>query len=471
MGLSTTSDIFFTLLAIIITLALAFGVYVLFKRERKKNIEEATMQNDNFLTKTDFSKNVDYYISRIGQFGSFGMFYFEVENVKGLLETLGRDEFENLLSEISKRLIKDSETNFVITKTSGEGFMLMSKNEYNYDTLEKEADDLMYLLTEPYKIFRDEEIKLAFSMGAVMYPLCGHSYKELSQNLELATYISRRNGENKYTIYYNELREKESDNLEYFKEVKNAIRNREFVLYFQPIVNIKANDIFGFEALLRWNHPLHGVLSPHKFISILEQSGDINWVGLWGLEELIKESIKLNNEFNDRDVYLTFNLSVKQLLNDNVANEFRNLLKRYNKCNPNLIILEVQEFTKYENVEQIKTNLRRFKDLGFKISVDGLALDYASLSSLENSPIDIFKLDRDFLEDIENNFIKEKFVAMLVEYASKEEKIVIAEGVESKEMVDYVIKNNVDYAQGYYFEKPFEESSINDYIYDKKWNK
>lgn len=465
---STGVNHLFTILAILATIGLSFLVYWLYKIQRKKYLDETNVLLEDFATKNEIVRSIEYHIGRIGAFGNFSLFYFEIDDFDNITQTLGREEMDKLLVELGTRLVKDLPSRMTVCHYSNDGFLLFSKSEYDYEAVKETAQDILTTIIRPYTVFREEELSITISMGVVMYPTCGSSFKELMSNLELATYISKRSGQNKYTLYYTELREKESENLAYFKEVKDAIRNKEFCLYYQPIIDLKNNEIYGFESLLRWNHPVHGVLSPFSFISILEQSGDINWVGLWGIEELIKQSLQLQEKYPNKDIKLSFNLSTKQLMSDTISDDFRKIVRKY-KIDPKKIILEVGEFTMYEQVEIIRANLLKFRDIGFLVAVDGLGLDYTTLSSIEKEPIDILKLARDFLEDMNNNFIKEKYVGMLVDFTENSKRLVVSEGVENEEMIAYIKKNRISYAQGYYFSAPFADTEIDPYIEGESW--
>lgn len=460
----------FSFLAVLATIGLSILTFIAYRKQRQKYLDETNVLLEEFVSRSEIVRSIEYYIGRIGAFGNFTLFYFEIDDFDNLQQTLGREEMEKLLLELGSRLVKDLPSRMTMCHYSADGFLLFSKTEFDPDSVRETAQDILDQVVRPYTVFGGEEISITISMGVVMYPTCGSNFKELMSNLELANYVSRRSGQNKFTLYYQELRERESENLAYFKEVKDAIKNKEFTLYYQPIIDLKNNDIFGFEALLRWNHPVHGVLSPFNFISILEQSGDIHWVGLWGLEELIKESLILQEKFKDKDIKLSLNLSTKQLMSDTVSDDFRKLVRKY-RIDPKKIILEIGEFAMYEQVDIIRTNLLRFRDIGFLVAVDGLGLDYTTLSSIEKQPIDMLKLARDFLEDMNNNFIKEKYVGMLVDYSNTTNRLVVSEGVENSEMVEYIQKNGINLAQGYYYSAPFADSEVIHYIEEEMWTK
>ena len=186
-------------------------------------------------------------------------------------------------------------------------------------------------------------------------------------------------------------------------------------------------DIYAIEGLLRWNHPELGVLSPHKFITIMEQTGDINWVGLWGLETLIKEWFRLKKKYN-REFKMSLNLSPKQLTSKTLAMDFQKLVKKYH-ISPKLVILEIEEFAIFDRQEQIKENLAQLKELGFDIAVDGFGLDYKALKQLEQSAINVLKLDREYLSGSIDASLKEKFIEILVDFSRTHNLTLVCKGV------------------------------------------
>lgn len=254
----------------------------------------------------------------------------------------------------------------------------------------------------------------------------------------------------------------------YYREVKNAILNKEFVLYYQPIVNLADKTLSGAEALMRWNHPTKGVQAPATFLKVLEQTGDIKWVGEWGIETMIRTHNTLAEKYPTIPLRLSLNLSTKQLLDANLANKFIDLMNK-NNAKPEEYMLEISDFMMVEKIAVIKTNIYKLRDYGFKIAVDGFELDGQSVQAIQRSPIDVIKLGRSFLKDIENNFMKEKLLAILVKYAQDNNRTLICEGIETAEITKYVKEQSVFYGQGYYFAKPMSIEAFDEYIEKRQY--
>ena len=457
-----------TVLAVVISIALILFFIWRIQKEEKRFRDEDSVLIASMISKNQIKEAIDLYATRIGDFGTFTLFYIVINDFEHVKAAIGTDNYENAFKSIAERLVYKFKGSANIAAMSDDSFLIFDKREYNYDLIEDMSQDLLDLVGDNGNLSRNENIHITASIGVATYPSCGASFKELFSNLEIAVYTANKQGGNQYIIYYNELKEEEGSNLQYFNEVRQAMKNKELCLYYQPIINLKNGSLFGFEGLLRWNHPVHGIIPPSKFITILEQSGDINYVSSWSLEQAYETLDRLQKEFPKMNLSITINLSVKQLMEEKMADDFKNIAKKY-AINPANIVLEIAEFAMYEKIQTIRLNLMRLKDYGFSISVDGLGLDYNTLAQIEKEPINILKLDKEFLEDINNNYMKEKYVKMLVESQAHTNHIIVCEGVETKEAVNYIMKNDIEYGQGYYFSEPFPESSLEEYISKKDW--
>jgi EAL domain-containing protein (putative c-di-GMP-specific phosphodiesterase class I) len=300
------------------------------------------------------------------------------------------------------------------------------------------------------------------------YPKHGTKFKQLLNSLNIALHNAIKAGSNKYVIYSQDMKSEFSDNIEYHFEIKEAIEKKEFILLYQPIINIETNELYGFESYVRWQHPKHGLLAPIQFLNIMEQSGDISWIGNWGLEEVIKEYYDIKRNFPTLDIKFTVNISPRQLMDSDIAPNFGKILKRY-KMQADKICLEVQEYSTYEKNNTIKNNLLRLKRLGFRIAINGFGLDYSTFSELDAMPIDTIRLDQYFFDKEKESFLKGKLTSLIVDFAKQNKKIVIAEGVETAEMLQMVKDFGISYVQGYIYSKPILPHEMQEYIANRSW--
>ncbi|MGN1060846.1 MAG: EAL domain-containing protein [Candidatus Coproplasma sp.] len=278
--------------------------------------------------------------------------------------------------------------------------------------------------------------------------------KTLLQNAELATLNSTKDGFNKYEIYSEKLAETQTEEYKQYQEIKLAIKGHQFTLYYQPIVNLSTGKVTAYETLVRWEHPTLGLLTPFKFLPIMEQTGDINWIGTWAFEEMLKMQTKHYREHpEDENLVFTLNLSPKQLMYPHLAEEFRKVYKRFKIPAAN-ICMEIVEFAMFDKVAEVSSNILKLTQMGFKIAIDDFGLEMSSLKLLEGLQFDWVKLDRKFIEQAQDDFLIGGLVETLVNFAEHKNFTIVAEGVEDEIIEDYVKGLKIGYGQGYYYGKP-----------------
>lgn len=458
-------NIVMTITAVLVIAALIYFLIRLMIHNEARYREDKNVLTADMIPNSKMKGIVENYIARVGKFGSFYVMQIDIDNFKGLNELYGSVRCDQVLQELSYRITNGVEHS-VVSRLSDDKIFVLVKDDANYAQVEELVSNLIVRLKQTYENGHQTAVNLTVSVSIAIYPTCGTSYKALLRSLELTNYVVKRNGGDNYMIYSSDIDNKESSNMDYFNEIRTAIDDGQFCLYYQPIVDIRQKKILGFETFLRWNHPTQGVLTPDKFIKMLETSGDINYISKWGVEQIVNKMGEIQSHIGANDLIFTNNISTKQLMSDTLVEELKKLLHN-TKANPHKIVLEIEDYMMYDKMDQVKLNLLRLRDLGFRISVDGLKLDYAALSQIEKEPIDIIKLDRSFLKDINNNKMKEKFVEMLVDSAEHMHRMVISEGVETHEHIIYLEKNNIQFCQGYYFSKPFEDKFVYEYIVNK----
>ena len=480
-----------TLIAVLVVILLGVLFFFLIKYNYKKFHEESDNLTEQTITKAEMNRAISNYIKKVGRFGEFTLIYIDIDNFTSMNDIFGREQCQEFLTEIAQRFVKRFPYRTVISNYSNDEFMIFIKDNLTYEQVCKITDQLLADVRGKLYVSTRDSISLTASAGICMYPSCGRTTEELVKNLELSTYISKREGGNKYTMYYRTLATDESENYKFFLEIKKAILNKEFCLYYQPIINLNTDNVYGFEALMRWNHPEQGVLPPAKFMSIMEKSGDIYWVGKWGLELLCSKFKEVQPLVGD-DFHLTLNLSTKQLTYESLADDLVLVAKKASVA-ASSIVLEISGYAMFEKMDNVKQNLLKLRDAGFTIAVDGFDLDYSTITKISKEPIDMIKISRNFfLDEVEadpNNprpttsdaeklaaekeeakSIKEKFAKMLIETADVAHRVVVSEGIETKDQAEYVKGLGVTLGQGYYYSKPISEAELPDFIRLRKWD-
>lgn len=462
------SSILISCLVLVATILIGVLLFFLIKKNIKHFKEEDDIIVENAITKSQMITSINKHIKKVGTFGAATLMYVDLDSFHNLNELFGQKACDEMLKEVATRIIRVLPYKASVTRFQTDEFLIFIRDEDNLARNEKLAKKILDIINKPFQVLVGEMINVTASIGICTYPQAGHTTKELLHNIELTTYVSKRDGGNKFTNYYATLDDEEKDNMAYYKEIKEAIQRKEFVLYYQPIIDLKNRVIYGAEALMRWNHPTQGVLSPQKFIKVMEQSGDIRWVGEWGIDEMIRCQEDFATKFPAIPLVFSLNLSTKQLLNPNLASSLISIAAKHH-AKPSSFMLEITDLMVYEKIGVIKTNIFKLKDYGFRIAVDGFTLDGQSIQSIQRSPVDTIKLGRDFLKDPKNNFMREKLLDILEDFAKNNGRMIIAEGIENAESVQYVKQQNVDIGSGYYFAKPLNTSDFENYVDKMMW--
>lgn len=440
----------------------------MFSKLKKYFKDKNNTIHERAIPKVQIFKQIQKYIKRVGNFGTATLILIEIDAFHNLMELHGESMYFDMMKETAKRIVDLIPENASLSQIREDGILIFIPDEGVQSTIEKLCKKLLESIHTPFENESVKDIRITTSIGVCTYPQSGTVVKELIDNLDLASFVSKRSGGDKVTSYYATLSDDERDNKMYYEEIRTAIQRKEFVLYYHPILDLEHKTIFGAEALMRWNHPTKGVLPPQDFIQLMEQTGDIHWVGKWGIGQMISYQQELQQLFPNLKMIFSLNLSLKQLLNPNLARQLIEIAKKL--CvHPERIMLEITDCMVYDKMKVVEANLTRLKAFGFLIAVDGFPLDQQSILAVQNAPIDVIKLGRAFLKDITNNFSQEKLLEPLREYCLKNKKKLVCEGIETKELLRYVMDQNVTLGSGFYFTRPLDAEALKRYIESSAW--
>ncbi len=361
------------------------------------------------------------------------------------------DRIINVLGEFSK-IAKEEDGGLLIYNT------LQSVNA----NLNAHCKYLCSELSKPIVLSDAVTLSISFNIAAVKYPQTENTVEALFKNLDMALAVSKRKGVNTYAINSPEIEMQNTEEYRYFRELKNAIEKKEFLLYYQPVIDLTTGRVIGFESLIRWNHSSLGVLSPASFLRILEQTGDINWVGFWAFERLLENYKELKALYQDRQFIMFMNLSARQLNYNRLTEEFRRILKKLN-INSQNICFDISEADFYNANDDMKKNIEALSMLGFKIAIDNFGLEASSLTRLEKSEVSAIKLDKNVFEEAgDDGFISKNILAILSKYVKKRNILLISLGIENQSNILFAAENGINLGQGFFFAppKPFNEAKI-----------
>jgi diguanylate cyclase (GGDEF)-like protein/PAS domain S-box-containing protein len=394
----------------------------------------------------------------------FSIFLIGLNEFKLINSTFGYKMGDKVLQTIAIRLKNELGKNNLFFRIEGDTFSFIAKIK----TKEKcvlLAQKITQIISEPIFI-KDQEFYLSPSIGIALFPEDGKDIEALNKNSHAALYLAKEKDFYHIQFYDSNIKEEYSRRMELEKGLRKAIANNEMYLVYQPKCSITSNEVIGAEALLRWKHPELGFVSPIEFIPIAEETGLIDIIGEWVLVEACKQ-ISLWKK-KDIDLIVSLNISVKQLHKANLVDIVQEALLEANISSSNLE-LEITESIMQQSENAIHL-LYGFKDLGIKISIDDFGTGYSSLSYLKNLPIDILKIDRTFIKDIEFGQKDRAIVKSIVELGHNLQLTVIAEGVETKGQLDYLNEINCNLAQGYYYSPPLEVNEFEDWMTQKNRN-
>ncbi|HHY20415.1 MAG TPA: EAL domain-containing protein, partial [Bacilli bacterium] len=313
---------------------------------------------------------------------------------------------------------------------------------------EQVAKCIINTVSEPF-LLENLELYTTPSIGLSMYPDDGDNKEKLIKNAEAAMYLAKEYGRNNYQFYTKELELAKIQKLRLETELRKALDNAQLMLYYQPKINIKTDEIIGMEALIRWNHPELGIVPPNQFIPLAEETGLIVSIGEWVIRTACRQTKILQNE-GHKNLSVAVNISLRQFMQNNLHEVIQSILEETG-LSPKYLELEITESMALD-VDYTIRALNRIKSLGVSISIDDFGTGYSSLSYLSQLPIDRLKIDQSFVRNL--NSRNQAIIKTIIDMAYNMNIEVIAEGVETAEHVKFLREHKCTEAQGYYFSKP-----------------
>lgn len=315
-------------------------------------------------------------------------------------------------------------------------------------------------MKHPFKIAGVQK-EITLSIGVSYYPSDGDDCDTLIKHADMAMYAAKKAGRNNFSEYESCLEKDMLSKITMYEEIKNAIQEEQFQLYYQPKHSVKDENIVGAEALIRWKHPEKGFISPGEFIPLAEDTDLIIPLGNWVIRKAFRQ-YKEWNTISPIDFHLSINISPKQFIDDNFIPFLLRSVEEFS-VSPEKIDLEITESLAIENTELTLEKINQLKKIGFKITMDDFGTGYTSLTYLSKFPLDRIKIDQSFIRDITSNKNHAAIVQSLVSVAKNLDIKVTAEGVETKEQLLYLQEWDCDEIQGYYYSKPIPSISFVEY--------
>lgn len=396
--------------------------------------------------------------------GKFSIFYIAIDKFKNVNDVLGHVRGDILLREIAVKLKDRFGKNHMISRLSGDEFIIFAHEYGSHRNSSNLAEDILEIFRQPWNI-ENHEFYITASIGIATYPEDGLTEEEIIKNAGIAKSKVKELGGDNFKFYNKEMNDKLQEQVTLDALLHNALENNEFELYYQPLISLKTKRIDAVEALIRWNNKELGMMSPGKFIPRIEETGLIVPIGRWILKEACRQS-KLWQDNGLKPIYISVNVSAYQFEQKDFVQMVADIINE-TRLNPKYLELEITEGVAMDNVEDKIRKLSELKSLGVKIAIDDFGTGYSSLNYLRRFPIDNLKIDQSFVRDISNNSAK-SIISTIVSIGKNLNLGLIAEGVETQEQLKFMTEEQCDKIQGFIFSKPMNKNSFTEMLSEDK---
>lgn len=394
---------------------------------------------------------IDHAIKRASREKSeIAVMFIDLDGFKLANDIYGHEAGDIVLKEVAKRLLSVIRSQDTVARISGDEFAVVLEDMNSVADAGMVARKIMEAISEPCLV-KDNEIFVTASIGIAVFPLDGIDTSKLLKRSDQAMYNAKRNGKARYSFYSENDNALDTKRMETEHLLIRAVKDKQFILHYQPLMRTDEKKVYGVEALIRWKHPRDGIVMPDNFIPSLEDSGMINEVGAWVMEEACRQLAEWNAK-GTKDLTMSVNVSPRQLNDNQFINHLNNALQT-SGINPCDLVLEITEriFLEFNDIN-IRT-LNRVADLGVRIAVDDFGMGHSSLTYISNLPISTLKIDRSFINKLTNDKHDERIVSALIGLAERLDISVTAEGVETREQLKILDQLNCEFAQGYLWAK------------------
>jgi len=377
----------------------------------------------------------------------FALMCIDLDRFKDVNDVLGHNAGDEVLKEAARRMLEAIGDKAYLARMSGDEFVVVQVGHNQPDGISLLASALKEKMGEPFQV-DSQLIQIGMSAGVAVFPDDGISAKDLLGNADTALYRAKSQGRGKTCFFEQEMDEVQRRRRKLAQALHNAVANKEFELNFQPQVHLPTAELIGFEALIRWRHPEHGVVSPADFIPIAEETGLILPIGAWVLREACREAACWSTPCK-----VAVNLSPKQFLQKNLPGQVLQILEETG-LEPARLELEITETTLFEDHQNALEILKQLKALGVSIAMDDFGTGYSSLSTLQSFPFDKIKIDRSFVNDVEDTKESAAIIRSVLSLGKSLDIPVLAEGVETDSQLHFLAREHCTAVQGFYFGKP-----------------
>jgi len=383
--------------------------------------------------------------------------FLDLDRFKVINDTLGHDAGDRLLIELATQLRGCLRENDTIARQGGDEFVVLVEDINDPNQVTGVAQKILETVAEAH-VLGGQELHITASIGISVYPNEGADVQALLKNADIAMYRAKEQGKNNFQFYSAEMNQHTFERLALETSLRRAIEREEFLLHYQPKVDLRSGRITGVEALVRWRHPELGMVSPAQFIPLAEETGLIAPIGDWVLRTACVEARRWVAA-GISEITVAVNLSARQFAREDLAENIKSVLLE-SGLEARFLEIEITESTVMHNAKSAAGILQQLKDLGIRVAIDDFGTGYSSLGYLKRFPIDSVKVDRSFILDIPHDNDDVAITRAVIAMAHSLRLKVIAEGVETEDQYQFLRNHDCDEMQGYYFSQPLDAAAL-----------
>jgi len=385
----------------------------------------------------------------------FALFVLDLDHFKQLNDSLGHNMGDIVLLEVVKRLKGLIRAEDTLSRLTGDEFAILFEDLHTIQDITHVAKSILEDFRKPFSLF-EQDLFISCSIGVVIYPEDADNAQDLLKNAENAMYKAKEEGRDNFQFYTQEMSKLAFERLMLESNIRQALKNDEFCVFYQPQYNAKEKKIVGVEALIRWNNPTLGMIPPSKFIPFAEESNLIIEIDNWVMRQAIKDVSSWKQKGYDIGL-LSLNLAIKQLESDAFVTYLEELFERYD-FDPKCLKLEILERDVMKKANENIEKLHKLKALNISIALDDFGVGNSSLNYLNELPIDQLKIDQSFVRAISKG--ETTILLAIIALASALNLQTVAEGVEEEEELKFLLTHNCNVIQGYYFYHPMDAQNL-----------
>jgi diguanylate cyclase (GGDEF)-like protein len=389
--------------------------------------------------------------------------FVDLDNFKSINDTLGHGVGDELLRAVAGRLDGVVRAADTLGRLGGDEFVVISEESSLAAGPELIAERLLGALKQPFKLGADKQTRLTVTASVGIAGGDHTSAEEILRDADIAMYRAKWDGKNRYVVFETDMQDTLQNHMELEMDLREALEKDEFFLAYQPTIDLSDMSPTGVEALIRWRHPVRGVVQPDDFIPLLEETGLITEIGRWVLEEACAQGAAWRAA--GYEIGMAVNVSGRQLDSDQLITDIEDALS-HSGLDPAALTIEITETTLMRNIEETARRLTQVKQLGVRIAIDDFGTGYSSLAHLQRFPVDALKIDQSFISGLRHNQEGETLIHTLVQLGKALSIETFAEGIEQQHELSLLRDQNCDSGQGFLFARPLDVAATEAFLRD-----